>query len=123
MKREILCCFFGLAVFTPAAAREPILLCDSMCWRKALYTNSPSEMATLICKRVYRSDDEAAHWKQLVESGQVAVGKPMTVESADSPTPDPGGAQCQQESAPDGGSAYDLRVTGFAYQAKPCSVS
>jgi hypothetical protein len=77
----------------------------------------------LFCNRIFRTDAEAAYWEALVKNGDIAIGKPMNVVSADDTKPDPGAASCSTRYGPENEQAHETRVTGFAHQANICGVS
>jgi hypothetical protein len=129
MKREILCCLFAFALLTPALAQqnpttsaEPVLLCDSMCWPKGRGPNNATEQQWLFCSRIFRTDLEGGYWRDLFNNGDLAVGKVATIRSADVP-PHAGAANCSKTHSDLHGDDQQVRVTGFAYQAKICGIS
>ena len=122
MRREILCCLFPFALLTLAFARELVLFCDSQCWPKGLDANNATEHQILYCKRIFRADTEGGYWEGLFNNGEIAVGALMTVMNSDAP-PDPGATNCAGRYGPENAMAYEVRVTGFAYQTKVCNIS
>jgi hypothetical protein len=115
---------FAFALFTPALAREPLLICDSLCLMKPMDVIKPdAELQTLYCRRVFRTDAEGAYWQGLFNNGDIAIGKPMTLMSSDDPKPDPGAANCYGRFGPSNAATQDIRLSGFAYHTKVCDIA
>jgi hypothetical protein len=124
MKRAGLAVVLAASLFGGySAAAEPVMVCDSLCWFKTRviaegrFAQNESELNQLSCKRIIRTNQEGIGWRDAIASGDLDIGKEVTIESSDLP-PRPGAANCDES-----GGSRGVRVSGFAFRVKVCGVA